>query len=133
MISSPHVLSNVTVIIIIFVPQLPFCNRFPQTAGHTLHHSAGLGRQNHLGDEERPLPPAGNTASMSYSCETLPDISCIIFFILFKSISLLDRLLLRRRKKMLIWKLNVLLFKTFQSVALTATDTCDTVLNVGLS
>lgn len=36
----------------------PFCDGLPQPAGHTLHHSARLRGQNHLGDKECPFPPA---------------------------------------------------------------------------
>lgn len=37
----------------------PLCDGFSQSAGHALHHGAGFGCQNHLGDEEGSLPPAG--------------------------------------------------------------------------
>lgn len=40
----------------------PFCDGLPQPAGHTLHHSACLRCQNHLGDKESPLPPVGDTS-----------------------------------------------------------------------
>lgn len=41
----------------------PFCDCLSQSTRHTLHHSAGLRCQNHLGDKESPLPPARDTVS----------------------------------------------------------------------
>lgn len=42
----------------------PLCDCLSQPTSHALHHSAGFRCQNHLGDKESPLPPAGDTSSI---------------------------------------------------------------------
>lgn len=59
----------------------PFCDCLSQSTCHTLHHSAGLRCQDHLGDKESPLPPAGDTSSI-YNLFLLQYLFCFLFCIL---------------------------------------------------
>lgn len=59
----------------------PFCDCLSQSTCHTLHHSAGLRCQDHLGDKESPLPPAGDTSSI-YNLYLLQFLFCFLFCIL---------------------------------------------------